>query len=87
MFIDSLTGIIPPQSLEIKIDKKKDVEEPKPIKGSHRSDDARLEMAKQDIAKKNSGIQKIPEGDSHPGLNALSQKSGSGINRKLDVVV
>jgi len=44
-------------------------------------------MAKQDIAKKNSRIRKIPAGDSHSDLNAFSQKSGSGINRKLDVVV
>lgn len=53
MYIDSLAGVLPPQALDIKVEKKEQVDEPKPVKQSHQSHDSQLDMAKQNISKKN----------------------------------
>lgn len=52
MIIDSLAGILPPQAMDAKVEKKKDIEAPKPIAQSNKSYDSQLDMAKQNISRK-----------------------------------
>ncbi len=52
MIIDSLAGILPPQAMDVKVEKKKEPEGARPIVQSNKSYDAQLDMAKQNISKK-----------------------------------
>lgn len=71
MFIDSLAGVIPPQSLDVRLEKKEDREEPKPIKGSGKSNGAQLDMAKQTISKKHKGGEHLKTGNSSAGTYSV----------------
>ena len=53
MYIDSLAGVLPPPALDLKVEKKEQTDEPRPVKESHHSHDSQLDMAKQNISKKN----------------------------------
>lgn len=53
MFIDSLAGVIPPQTADVKLEKKEQTDQPRPIVGSEKSQDSKLEMSKQNLSKKN----------------------------------
>ncbi len=52
MFIDSLAGVIPPYSIDVKLEKKKDTGTPRPVKGTQHGEEAELDMAKQNIGKR-----------------------------------
>lgn len=71
MFIDSLAGIIPPQSLEVRQEKKEDKEEPKPIKGSGESNGAQLDMTEQALSKKQKGGDRPKTVSSSPGTYSV----------------
>lgn len=52
MIVDSLAGILPPQAMDTKVEKKKELDAPKPVAQSNKSYDSQLDMAKQNISKK-----------------------------------
>lgn len=52
MIVDSLAGILPPQAMDAKVEKKKEVDAPRPVAQSNKSYDSQLDMAKQNISKK-----------------------------------
>ena len=56
MIIDSLAGILPPQAMDAKVEKKKEPEGPRPVAQSNKSYDAQLDMAKQNISKKSAPV-------------------------------
>ena len=66
MIIDSLAGILPPQAMDAKVEKKKDIEAPRPIAQSNKSYDSQLDMAKQNISKKGA----LKSRDREEGLKA-----------------
>jgi glutaredoxin len=51
MLLDSLNGVLPPQAMEVKVEKKKDPEETKPIEQSGESRHPQLELQQQNISK------------------------------------
>jgi hypothetical protein len=52
MTIDLSAGVPAPHFFDIKLDKKTETEGTEPIEASEESEDAKLDMARQDIAKK-----------------------------------
>ena len=68
MIIDSLAGILPPQAMDAKVEKKKEPEGPRPIAQSNKSDDAQLDMTKQNISKKRTPGAPVKEEGSKPEL-------------------
>jgi hypothetical protein len=52
MFVDNPSGLPLPAALDLKVEKKTEVEEPRPIKGSDGSDDARLDLQRQNTVRK-----------------------------------
>ncbi len=54
MIIDSLAGVLPPQTLDAKAEKKRDAGAPKPVAESNKSYDSQLDMERQNISKNNS---------------------------------
>ena len=66
MIIDSLAGILPPQAMDAKVEKKKGLQDPKPIAKSNKSYDSQLDLAKQNISK----MRTLISGDREEGQRA-----------------
>ncbi len=52
MTIDLSAGVPAPHFFDVKLDKKTETEGTEPVEASEESEDAKLDMARQDIAKK-----------------------------------
>jgi len=54
MLYDSLGGISPANTLDIKLEKRHEVEETRPVEDTDDSDDSKLDLDRQNIAKRRS---------------------------------
>lgn len=75
MIYDSFGGMTPLSTVDIRLEKKHDVEEPRKVEDTDESNRSQLDMDKQNIAKKPS-IQEMPQ-DIDPELEAYNRKGDS----------
>lgn len=91
MLLDSLNGLIPPQAMEVKLEKKKEPMDTKPIEQSGASRHPQLELQEENISKEAKTKQVIKEEQKFPELynakgNLVQKPTGHAQKQKIDAL-